>query len=210
MHLRGLGNLCSRAVYNQGQVTLNFNTISCGLQSSGSGRHIIDYQKKQTRTLRISENKLYERWRHEIRHRGPPVKISRAPLPFNPALFGPPISGCCSSRTSRSRWLAHSRQRQPRCCNTVCPPLISINHLPSIYIFHRVSITRLSLQKCKTTPNACSWTKLPKVLNFLPVFLLCYKKTYNLDITAHQAFSAFRVVTIRILVPVFEGRFLLV
>ena len=35
MHLRGLGKLCSSAVYNQGQLTLIF---------------------KQTRTLRISEN----------------------------------------------------------------------------------------------------------------------------------------------------------
>jgi len=36
--------------------------------------------------LRISENKFYKRWRHEIRHRGPPVKIAPGPLPFNPAL----------------------------------------------------------------------------------------------------------------------------
>jgi len=40
MRLRGLGNLCSSAVYNQGQITLIFNTISCGLQSSEYGRHI--------------------------------------------------------------------------------------------------------------------------------------------------------------------------
>jgi len=65
MHLRGLGNLCSSAVYNQGQLTLIFNTISCDLQSKGAnnrvkyGRHIIDYWKKETRTLRISENINY-------------------------------------------------------------------------------------------------------------------------------------------------------
>jgi len=33
MHLRGLGNLFSSADYNQGQLALIFNTISCGLQS---------------------------------------------------------------------------------------------------------------------------------------------------------------------------------
>ena len=46
----------------------------------------IDYWKKQTRTLRISENKFYKRWHHEIRHGGPAVKIAPGPLPFNPAL----------------------------------------------------------------------------------------------------------------------------
>jgi len=51
--------------------------------------HIINYWKKQTRTLRISKNKCYKRWRHEIRHRGPPVKIAPGPLPFNPTLRGP-------------------------------------------------------------------------------------------------------------------------
>jgi len=34
-------------------------------------------------------------------------------------LFGPRINGCYSSRTSRSWWIAHSTQRQPRGCNNV-------------------------------------------------------------------------------------------
>jgi len=36
MHLRGLDNLCSSAVYNQGQLTIILNTISCGLQSKAA------------------------------------------------------------------------------------------------------------------------------------------------------------------------------
>jgi len=62
--------------------------IKVDKQSSEFGRHIIDYRKKQTRTLRISENKFYKRWRHDTRHKGPPVKIAPGPLPFNPALVG--------------------------------------------------------------------------------------------------------------------------
>jgi len=40
MHFRGLGNLCSSAVYNQGQLTLIFNTVSCGLQSKASNNRV--------------------------------------------------------------------------------------------------------------------------------------------------------------------------
>jgi len=97
MHLRGLGSLCSSAVCNQGKPTLIFNTISCGLQSQAANnrvipRHIIDYRKKQTRTLRMSENinftnddvMKYVIWTLQW-------KLPRAPLPFNPALTAPMI-----------------------------------------------------------------------------------------------------------------------
>ena len=40
MHLRGFGNLCSSTVYNQGQLTLIFNTISCGLQSKAANNRV--------------------------------------------------------------------------------------------------------------------------------------------------------------------------
>jgi len=57
-------------------------TITGGKQSSKCGRHIIDNRKKQTRTLRISENNFTNddvmgalQW-----------KLPRAPLLFNPAL----------------------------------------------------------------------------------------------------------------------------
>ena len=40
MHLRGLGNLCSIAVYNKKQLTLIFNTISCGLQSKAAKNRV--------------------------------------------------------------------------------------------------------------------------------------------------------------------------
>jgi len=50
-------------------------------------KHILDYRKKQTGTLRISENNYYKWWRHELRHRGPPVRTATGPLPFNPALL---------------------------------------------------------------------------------------------------------------------------
>jgi len=41
MHVRGLGNLCSSAVYNQGQLTsMIINTISCGLQSKAANNRV--------------------------------------------------------------------------------------------------------------------------------------------------------------------------
>jgi len=40
MHLRGLDNLSSSAVYNQGQLTLILNTISCGLQSKAAKNRV--------------------------------------------------------------------------------------------------------------------------------------------------------------------------
>jgi len=45
------------------------------------------------------KQKLYKRRRHEIRHSGPPVKLPRAPLPFNPALaVALSVSGASRSR----------------------------------------------------------------------------------------------------------------
>jgi len=58
-------------------------TIKGGCTWSEMGRHLTDYRKKQTRTLRITENNFYKRWRHETRHSGPPVKVVPAPLPFH-------------------------------------------------------------------------------------------------------------------------------
>jgi len=95
MHLRCLGNLCSSAVYNQGQLTLIFNTISCGLQSKVANNRVTVRRQAYSRLLdKPNENvanqrkhKLYKRWRHEIRHKGPPVKISPGPLRFNPELY---------------------------------------------------------------------------------------------------------------------------
>jgi len=39
MQLRSLGNLCSSAVYNHGQLTLVY-TISCGLQSKAANNWV--------------------------------------------------------------------------------------------------------------------------------------------------------------------------
>ena len=85
MHLRDLGNLCSSAACNQGQLTLIY-TISCGLQLNYYGRHTTDYWKKQTRTLRISENINLTNddvMKYVIE---PSSENSPGPLPFNPAL----------------------------------------------------------------------------------------------------------------------------
>jgi len=63
--LRGLGNLRSSAVYNQGQLTLIFNTISCDLQSKAAyirvfiGMHIIDYWEKDV--VNQPMHKFYKR-----------------------------------------------------------------------------------------------------------------------------------------------------
>ena len=41
MRLRGLGNLCSSAVYNQGQLaSIIINTISCGLQAKAANNRV--------------------------------------------------------------------------------------------------------------------------------------------------------------------------
>jgi len=39
------------------------------------------------------------------------------------------IFGCNSSRTSRSWWIAHSKQCQPRGCNTTLGPVMLINRM---------------------------------------------------------------------------------
>jgi len=39
-YLRGWGNLCSSADYNEGQLTLMFNTISCSLQPRAANNQI--------------------------------------------------------------------------------------------------------------------------------------------------------------------------
>jgi len=51
MHLRGLDNLCSSAVYNQEQLTLN--TISCGLQSKVAKNRVKLSHKFWTNSLEI-------------------------------------------------------------------------------------------------------------------------------------------------------------
>jgi len=42
-YLKGIGSLSSSVAYNQGQVTLIFNTISCGLQSRMADNKEIQY-----------------------------------------------------------------------------------------------------------------------------------------------------------------------
>jgi len=39
------------------------------------------------------KHKFYKRWCHEMRYRGPPVKIAPDPLAFNPALLGRRVAG---------------------------------------------------------------------------------------------------------------------
>jgi len=69
-------------------------------------------------------------------------------------LFAPHIHGCCSSRTSRSWWIAHSTQRQPRRCHNSlfsslrCPLLdwfvrtwVSSNCMPCLALpYHELSV----------------------------------------------------------------------
>ena len=88
MHLIGLGNPCSSAVHNQGQLTLFFNTILCGLQSKAANNRV-NTQAHNRLLEKANENvenqrkhKFYKRWHHEIRHRGPPVKIAPVPYPL--------------------------------------------------------------------------------------------------------------------------------
>jgi len=53
-----------------------------------TSKHILDYRKKTNGNLANKRKRnFYKRWRHELRHRGPPEKLPRAPLPFNPALL---------------------------------------------------------------------------------------------------------------------------
>jgi len=54
------------------------------------------------------KHNFYKRWRHGLHHRGPPVKLARVPLPFNPGLF--PGAFVC-------RWAAFKLQnRSIYCC----------------------------------------------------------------------------------------------
>jgi len=75
MHLWGLSNLCLSASYNQGQLTIE-------LIRQAHNRLL---EKANDNAANQRKHKLYKRWRHEIRHRGPPVKIAPGPPNFNPA-----------------------------------------------------------------------------------------------------------------------------
>jgi len=58
MHLRGLGNLCSSAVYDQGQLTLIFNTISWGLQSKAANNRKKGFSIVPYSVMEIEKNFL--------------------------------------------------------------------------------------------------------------------------------------------------------
>jgi len=77
-----LQNKSSNPIYNQGQLTSIFNTISCGLQSKAANNELI--RQAHIRLLKkanenVANHKFDKRWHHEIRHRGPPVTIAPGP-----------------------------------------------------------------------------------------------------------------------------------
>jgi len=92
-----VGNLYSSAVYDQGQPTLIFNTISCVLQlkatndrfntAGTTGNSKPDYWKKQIRTFQISENRNFTS-NHVMNYVIGAFQwiLPRDPQPFNPAL----------------------------------------------------------------------------------------------------------------------------
>jgi len=69
MHLRGFGNLCSSVVYNQRRLTIELIRQAHNRLQEKGNENVANQRK----------NKLCKRWRHEIRHRGPPVKIASDP-----------------------------------------------------------------------------------------------------------------------------------
>ena len=75
-HLRGLGNQCSSAVYNQRRLTIELIRQT----------HDRPLEKANENVANQRKHKFYKRWRHEIRHRDPRVKITPGLLPFNLAL----------------------------------------------------------------------------------------------------------------------------
>jgi len=82
MHLRDLGNLCPSTVYNQRQLIINFYTVSCGLNQRRLTIELIMQvhnwlpEKANENIANQRKHKLYRRWSHEIRHRGPSAKIA--------------------------------------------------------------------------------------------------------------------------------------
>jgi len=112
MHLRGLGNLCSSAVYNQGQLT---NTISCGLQ-----------KRLKIELIRQAHNWLQEKANENIGNQRKQIftnddvtnyvigaiqwKLPRAPVPFNPVLVVPNNWTCFFDN------FGGSIARLPPCC----------------------------------------------------------------------------------------------
>jgi len=57
--LKGLGNLRSSAVYNQGRLTLFFDTIPCGLQSRVANNRINTvFRKKRQKNARLMDDAL--------------------------------------------------------------------------------------------------------------------------------------------------------
>ena len=93
MHsIRDLDNLCLSAVYNQGQLTLIFNTISCGLQSKAAknwvntaGIQPTTGKSKQERCESAKTNFTNDDVMKYVKG-ALQWKSPRAPLPFNPAL----------------------------------------------------------------------------------------------------------------------------
>jgi len=93
MHFGGLGNLCSSVVYNQGQLTLIFNTISCGLQSkaannrvNSAGTQSTSGKSKRERCESAKTNFTNDDVTKYVIG-GLQCKLPRAPLPFNPTLI---------------------------------------------------------------------------------------------------------------------------
>ena len=61
-----------------------YNWVSAFSTAGKSKRNVANQLKRN----------FYKIWRHEIRHRGPTVKIAPGPLPFNPALYTSAFKAC--------------------------------------------------------------------------------------------------------------------
>ena len=110
MHLRGWGNLCSSAVYNQGQLILiytHFVRLKINLIRQAHNRLL---EKANENVANQRKHKFFKRWRHEIRHSGPPVKIAVGP----PTLSGSVLVTCIFALLVKSlQW-----NRKIQCGNT--------------------------------------------------------------------------------------------
>ena len=127
MHLRGWGNLCSSAVYNQGQLILiytHFVRLKINLIRQAHNRLL---EKANENVANQRKHKFFKRWRHEIRHSGPPVKIAVGP----PTLSGSVLVTCIFALLVKS--LQWNRKIQ---CGNSCRRMLTLFELfGTVFLF---------------------------------------------------------------------------
>ena len=149
-----------RAAYNQTRLKIELIRQAQNRLLEKAKEHVANQRK----------HKFYKRWRHEMRYRGPPVKIAPGPLAFNPALAGrvvarrPPVAHPWSKDADKSK-------REVENCRCVKKRALWSYQIRTA-VGHKLksSMSRRSQQFCSSAP-------LVKVLCILQLFAYSFKKT---------------------------------